>query len=97
MMKSHSKIEISFDDIEVAFEEMEYLVWETGLSHRVCRRKDGRYRVVPFDNKKDEKDSICELNCRNTVGDRLINDKRRIRTAKGRTRVQGALSAMRRA
>lgn len=96
-MKSHSKVEISFDDLEVAFEEMEYLVRETQLSHRICRRKDGRYRVIPFDNKKDEKESICELNCRNTMGERLINDKRRVRSEKGRIRVQGAMPRLRRA
>ena len=69
-------IQIQFEDLNDAFEEMEYLVEATELSHRIVRRKNGWYKVVPFNNKADQKDSICELNIRNVVGERMLNARR---------------------
>ena len=85
-------LEVSFDSLEDAFEEMEFLVGATELSHRICRRKDGRYRVVPFHNKEDEKDSVCELNIRNIVGERLLNIRRGTKSQKKRAGVKGSVS-----
>ena len=65
-----------FDDLDAAFEEMEYLVRTTELSHRIVRRKDGRYRVIPLHNKYDLKGTICELNIRNVVGEGRLNARR---------------------
>jgi len=83
---------VKFDDLDAAFEEMTFLVGQTDLSHRIVRRKDGQYRVIPFNNNDDEKDSVCELNIRNVVGERLLNIRRGTKSQKKRAGVQRSVS-----
>jgi hypothetical protein len=84
----------TFDDLDAAFEEMEYLVGQTELSHRIVRRKDGRYRVIPFHNKEDQKGTICELNIRNIVGERLIHIRRGTKSQRRHSGKKGAVSGL---
>jgi hypothetical protein len=83
-----------FDDLDAAFEEMEYLVGQTELSHRIVRRKDGRYRVIPFRNKEDQKGTICELNIRNIVGERFIHIRRGTKSQRRHSGKKGAVSGL---
>lgn len=85
---------VTFDDLDAAFEEMEYLVGQTEMSHRIIRRKDGRYRVIPFNNKDEQKGSICELNIRNIVGERLINLRRGTKSQRRHSGKKGAVSGL---
>jgi hypothetical protein len=85
---------VTFEDLDAAFEEMEYLVGQTEMSHRIIQRKDGRYRVIPFNNKDEQKGSICELNIRNIVGERLINLRRGTKSQRRHSGKKGAVSGL---
>ena len=80
-----------FNDLEAAFEELEFLVGSEGRSHRIIRTTKGMYRVKPFDGYDAKGEVICELNIRNVVGERLINLQR---GAKLKRRVKGAKRAV---
>lgn len=76
-----------FNDLEAAFEELEYLVGSEGRSHRIIRTQKGMYRVRPFEGYSAQGEIICELNIRNVVGESEINARR---GAKLKRRVKGA-------
>ena len=80
-----------FNDLEAAFEELEFLVGSEGRSHRIIRTIKGMYRVRPFDGYDAKGEVICELNIRNVVGEREINIRR---GAKLKRRVKGAERAV---
>ena len=67
-----------FTDIEAAFEEMEFLVEDTGKTHLLIRGSGGNKYYVNLSNGKipDRQCVIAELNCRNVIGQKEI-DKRR--------------------
>ena len=83
-----------FNDLEAAFEELEYLVGSEGRSHRIIRTKKGMYRVDRLGyNAKGE--IICELNIRNVVGERLINLQRGAKPQRRQSGTKRAVSGMR--
>ena len=83
-----------FDDLEAAFEELEYLVGSEGRSHRIIRTIKGMYRVDRLGyNAKGE--IICELNIRNVVGERLINLQRGVKPKRRQSGKKRAVSGMR--
>lgn len=84
-----------FNDLEAAFEELEYLVGSEGRSHRIIRTKKGMYRVKPFDGYDAKGENICELNIRNVVGERLINLQRGAKPQRRQSGTKRAVSGMR--
>ena len=93
-MKSRSnkqKAWVRFSDPLAAFEEMEYLVKETGRSHVIKKTKRGMYYVRQKGAYGTRKGIVCELNIRNVVGEREINARRGV---KPKGRVEGAKRAL---
>lgn len=93
-MESHSKEQkawVRFSDPFAAFDEMEYMVKETGRSHLIIKTKAGLYRVVQKGSQNTNKGIVCELNVRNVVGDREINARRGV---KPKGRVEGVKRAV---
>ena len=89
-MKSRSKGQkawVRFSDPFAAFDEMEYLVANTGRSHVIKRTKRGMYYVRHKGIQGTNEGIVCELNVRNVVGDREINARRGV---KPKGRVEGA-------
>ena len=63
-----------FTDLEAAFEEMEFLVEETNKTHKLSYRENKNgYRVTVTGIPIKSELLICELNCRNLVGQKEIN------------------------
>jgi len=67
-----------FNDLQVAFEEMEFLVKETGRTHMILHSvsKELPYRVIERHGWANPRHLVAELNCRNVVGDKIINKRR---------------------
>ena len=67
-----------FRELDVAFEEMEFLVKETGRTHMILHSasKDLPYRVIQRHGWANPQHLVAELNCRNVVGDAVINKRR---------------------
>lgn len=70
------KFQSRFDDIDAAFEEMEFLTKTTGRTHQLLKRKKNGYRVVEAGCKGPTGEVIAELNCRNLIGESDINARR---------------------
>jgi len=83
-----------FDDLEAAFEEMEYLVGETNLSHQIVssHNKEDVFIVVQKGNASKQGVIYCELNIRNIVGESLLNLRRGFKPE--RRRVSGIKRAL---
>ena len=78
-MKSRSDKQnawVRFSDPLAAFEELEYLVKETGLSHRLFRNRKGQYVVIGNSYHPKKSTLVAELNCRNIHGNEMINKNR---------------------
>ena len=84
-----------FNDLEAAFEELEFLVGSEGRSHRIIRTTKGMYRVKPFDGYDAKGEVICELNIRNVVGERLINLQRGAKLKRRQSGKKRSVSGMR--
>jgi len=69
---------MSFDDLGAAFEEMEWLVKETGRTFRILHSgtRSAKYHVVQKAGSAKVPFLIAELNCRNVVGDEAIQKRR---------------------
>jgi hypothetical protein len=68
---------VVFDDPLAAMEEMEFLVKETGVTHRMFKKNSGKYCVNCSGYRPKSKTIlVAELNCRNTVGNSEINKRR---------------------
>ena len=66
-----------FDNPLDAFEELEFLVKETGVTHRMFKKNSGKYFVNCSSYRpKSKLILVAELNCRNTVGNSKINERR---------------------
>jgi len=84
-----------FNDLEAAFEELEFLVGSEGRSHRIIRTTKGMYRVKSFDGYDAKGEVICELNIRNVVGERLINLQRGAKLKRRQSGKKRSVSGMR--
>ena len=84
-----------FNDLEAAFEELEFLVGSEGRSHRIIRTTKGMYRVKLFDGYDAKGEVICELNIRNVVGERLINLQRGAKLKRRQSGKKRSVSGMR--
>ena len=84
-----------FNDLEAAFEELEYLVGLEGRSHRIIKTKKGMYRVRPFDGYDSKGEIICELNIRNVVGERVLNLQRGAKSQRRQSGKKRSVSGMR--
>jgi len=84
-----------FNDLEAAFEELEFLVGSEGRSHRIIRTTKGMYRVKRFDGYDAKGEVICELNIRNVVGERLINLQRGAKLKRRQSGKKRSVSGMR--
>lgn len=73
-----------FDSPLDAMDELDFLVRESRLTHRMFKNKKGKYYVLSttYIPKKDM--LVAELNCRNVVGNNAINARRgeRVRQSK---------------
>lgn len=77
-MRFHSR----FENLQDAFEEMEFLTKTTGRTHRLYARKKNGYRVVEALNGVQSDKLIAELNCRNLIGEKEINTRRGLKIKK---------------
>lgn len=69
---------MSFDDLGAAFEEMEWLVKETGHTFRILHSgtRSAKYHVVQKSGCAKVPFLVAELNCRNVVGDEAVQKRR---------------------
>lgn len=84
-----------FNDLEAAFEELEFMVGSEGRSHRIIKTTKGMYRVRPFDGYDAKGEIICELNIRNVVGERILNLQRGVKSQRRQSGKKRSVSGMR--
>lgn len=81
-----------FDDLEAAFEEMVYMVKETGHTYRIIHSgtRSPTYHVVQKSGCAKVPFLIAELNCRNVVGDEDIQKRRskKMRRVRGKDKLK---------
>jgi len=83
---------MAFTDLQAAFEEMEWLVKDTGRTFRIVHSgtRSPKYHVVQKSGCAKVPFLIAELNCRNVVGDEDIQKRRgrKMRRVKGKDKLE---------
>ncbi len=65
-----------FDNPLDAMEELDFLVCESRLTHRMFKNKNNKYYVLDTSYRPKRSMLVAELNCRNVEGNNAINARR---------------------
>lgn len=65
-----------FDNPLDAMDEMDFLVRESRLTHRMFKNKNNKYYVLDTSYRPKKPMLVAELNCRNVEGNNGINARR---------------------